>query len=277
MIRNALSMIALGAALAASLPPTALRAEGFLVVDDVVQITLLSGWVTKSGTRMAALRVDLAPGWKTYWRSPGDGGIPPLFDWSGSRNLQDVAVHWPSPQVFDQAGLKSVGYKDQLVLPLEFLPLRADAPILIEAEVQIGVCQDVCIPVTRAIRAEFPASPEGQQDKSILAALARQPVSARAAGLGPVSCRITPIADGVQVRALVDLPATITADALVFETPDENLWISQSRLERSGRHLVASADFVPVEARPFALQRSTLRLTVVGPDRSIDIQGCPAP
>ncbi|MFY8145805.1 MAG: protein-disulfide reductase DsbD domain-containing protein, partial [Rhodobacter sp.] len=63
--------------------------------DDLLSAEVLPGWRTEQGTHMAALRLTLAPGWKTYWRSPGDAGIPPLFNWSGSQNLSGVRVHWP--------------------------------------------------------------------------------------------------------------------------------------------------------------------------------------
>lgn len=274
MLRPFCLLVALGAAFGASFPANLARADGFLAVDDVVKITMLPGWRTASGSRMTALQVDLAPGWKTYWRSPGEGGIPPVFDWSKSVNIQRVSLHWPNPQVFDQLGLQSIGYKHQLILPMEFIPARPDAPITIDATVQIGVCEDICLPVSRAIQAELPET-GGVQNPAILAALDDRPLTAIEAGLRAISCRIRPIADGVQVTATLDLPGT--PEAVVFEGADDNLWISQSKLARAGSQLTATADFVPVDARPFLLERSALRLTVVEKDRTIEIRGCPAP
>lgn len=267
-------LVALGVTFYAFIAVTSAQAGGFVVVDDVVQVTMLPGWRTASGSRMTALRIDLAPGWKTYWRSPGEGGIPPVFDWSKSMNVQGVSLHWPKPVVFDQLGMQSIGYKHQLILPMEFIPARPDAPITIDATVQIGVCEDICLPVSRAIHAELSAT-GGAQNPAILAALADRPLAAAEAGLRAISCRISPIADGVQVTATLELAAT--PEAVVFETPDDNLWISRSKLARAGRQLTATADFVPVDARPFLLDRSALRLTVIDKDRTIDIQGCPAP
>lgn len=274
MLRPFRVLVALGAALGASIPATLASAEGFVVVDDVVQVTMLPGWRTASGSQMTALQIDLAPGWKTYWRSPGEGGIPPVFDWSKSMNVKGVMLHWPKPMVFDQLGLQSIGYKHQVILPMEFIPARPDAAITIDATVQIGVCEDICLPVSRTIHADLPAT-GGAQNPAILAALADRPVTAAKAGLRAISCRISPIADGVQVTATLDLPGT--PEAVVFETPDNNLWISQSKLASTGGRLTATADFVPVEARPFLLDRSALRLTVIDKDKTIDIQGCPAP
>jgi len=88
-------------------------------LDDLVQIEVLDGGLTKRGTHQAALRLTLADGWKTYWRVPGEAGIPPQIGWGRSRNVKAVSLSWPTPQVFDVSGLRSIGYKHQLVLPVE--------------------------------------------------------------------------------------------------------------------------------------------------------------
>lgn len=113
----------------------------------VAEAQLLPGWQTGDGRRVAALKLVLEPGWKTYWRSPGDAGVPPLFDWSGSENLAGVTFHWPRPDVFESAGMRTLGYHDVMVLPFEARPVRADQPISLSATVDLGVCEDICVPV----------------------------------------------------------------------------------------------------------------------------------
>ena len=67
-------------------------------------------------------RLQLQPGWKTYWRTPGDSGVPPRFDFSKSENVEAVTVLWPAPTKFDDgAGGHSLGYHDQIVLPLRIV------------------------------------------------------------------------------------------------------------------------------------------------------------
>lgn len=263
------------AALAAIVVPAAVPAQGFTVIEDVVSAAVRPGWRTPAGTHMAALEITLAPGWKTYWRSPGDGGIPPLFDWAGSHNLRDVTLHWPRPQVFEQAGLESIGYHDRLVLPIELAPTAPGAAIVLRARVQIGVCRDVCIPYGFAIDTTL-APGGGGNDATIRAALADGPLGPAAGGLRARSCRVEPIADGLRVIAMLDLPATGSPESLVFELPDPDIWISQSEVTRDGARLVATAEMVPPAGAPFALDRSRLRLTVIGRDRAVEIAGCPA-
>lgn len=255
--------------------PDAARAAGFTVLDDVVQIALLPGWREPSGRHITALRIDLAPGWKTYWRAPGEGGIPPHFDWSASDNVQGVALHWPTPHAFDQLGLTSVGYKTQLILPVEITPAQADAPIRVAVDLQIGVCEDICLPVSRTIRADLPD--RGAADPLILAALADRPLTAAEAGLRGLTCTLSPIKNGLRITARLDLPDTGGREAVVFEPDDPGIWVSDADIRRDGRALTASADMVPPRSTPLVLDRSTLRVTVVGRDRSVTTQGCPAP
>ena len=67
----------------------------------------------------AGIEIVLPPGWKTYWRQPMGNGIPPQFDWSGSKNVAQVQLHWPSPEVFETYGMKSAGYEGQVVFPVQ--------------------------------------------------------------------------------------------------------------------------------------------------------------
>jgi DsbC/DsbD-like thiol-disulfide interchange protein len=68
-------------------------------LDDILQAKLRPGWRMENGLHMAALQLDMAPGWKTYWRQPGDSGIPPRFDFSQTEGLQAVEVFYPTPQI----------------------------------------------------------------------------------------------------------------------------------------------------------------------------------
>lgn len=139
MIRHLASALAL--CLATALPGLAQDGIGTPVTAEI-----LPGWVKPDGTRVAAIRFALAPGWKTYWRAPGDAGIPPHFDWTGSDNLRGVGITWPAPQVFREGGVLTIGYKDELVLPVTLAPGDAGQPMRLEGTLDIGVCSDICVP-----------------------------------------------------------------------------------------------------------------------------------
>ncbi|MBF9030709.1 hypothetical protein HKCCE3408_09935 [Rhodobacterales bacterium HKCCE3408] len=237
-------------------------------LDDVVEVRLLPGWRRADGSHMAAIEIRLAPGWKTYWRSPGEGGIPPVLSISGA----EARMHWPRPEVFLSAGLRTIGYHDDVIFPIE-LDLGAGAhPI--EGRIDIGVCQDVCLPVSLPISATLQDG--GSPDPRIVAALADQPLSADEASAGAATCTIRPISDGMSVEARLPLPSTGGEETVVFEHPDPSIWISGATSSRDGGWLVARADLVPADASPFALNRSDLRITVLGTHDAVEFRGCTA-
>ncbi|MFP5512713.1 MAG: protein-disulfide reductase DsbD family protein [Alphaproteobacteria bacterium] len=105
----------------------------------------------------AGLRILLEDGWKTYWRSPGDAGIPPQMDWTGSTNVASVEVHWPAPHRFSTLGIETLGYKGEVVLPLEVKPERPGDPISLRGKVDLLVCSDICVPAAHQVRLDLPA------------------------------------------------------------------------------------------------------------------------
>lgn len=241
--------------------------------SEVVEAEVRPGWRTETGTHMAALHLRLAQGWKTYWRAPGDAGIPPRFDWSGSHNLAGVRLHWPRPSVFDTAGLRTIGFADELVLPMEFSLRDPAAPAQISATVELGVCETVCIPVTLRIDAELPSG--GEEDARIAGALADRPQPAQSAGLRRADCTVEPIADGLRVTAWLDMPSIGADEVTVFELSDATIWISEAHSRRNGAELTAVAEMVAETGTPFALDRSDLRITVLGDGRAAELVGCP--
>jgi DsbC/DsbD-like thiol-disulfide interchange protein len=268
-----LAGLALAAGLLA-LPPAA-GAQSFRI-EDVLQAEIRPGWREADGRHIAALHLRLAEGWKTYWRAPGDGGIAPRFDWAGSRNIASVRLLWPRPGVFDTAGIRTIGFADELVLPMEFRLTDAAAPARMETTVELGVCETICVPVTLSFAAELPAGAATGGDAHIRAALADRPQAASAAGLRGVSCEVSPIADGLRLTARLDLPALGGDEVVVFELSDRTVWISEAETRRDGGLLHAVADVVPTEPG-FALDRGDLRITVLGATRAAELQGCPAP
>ncbi|SFC92889.1 protein-disulfide reductase DsbD domain-containing protein [Tropicimonas isoalkanivorans] len=262
---------ALFVALVAMLVPDAVRA-GSGPPSSVVTGEVLEGWTTESGNRMAALRLQLAPGWKTYWRAPGDTGVPPNFSWKGSQNLRGVIYHWPSPDIFSVNGLRTVGYKHELVLPIELVPQTPGAPIHLRGAMDLGVCETVCMPANLTFRADMTGS--GQSDPRIHQALASRPLPSGRAGVSDVDCAVEPISDGVQLQATITMPGLGGEEIALVETNDPRIWVSEPVTQRSGRTLRVMADLVPPSGKPLAVDRGGLRFTVVGASQAVDIQGC---
>lgn len=243
--------------------------------DEVLQAALLPGWQVKAGTHMAGVRIDLAPGWKTYWRSPGDAGIPPQFDWSGSENLKSVRIHWPAPIVFHTNGYQTIGYKGGVVLPVELVAKDPSRPVVLRSRIDLGICRDICMPAS--VELQTLVSAPGASDPAIRAALNAGPISAKSAGLTSVACKVEPISDGLRITATLTLPQQSGAEDVAFETADPSIWVSESQSERQGGKLISTAEMVGPGGQPFALDRSSLTLTVISGAGAIEIRGCPAP
>lgn len=269
--RHALRCTALTAAfvLGATFPLTA-PAGG--VPDDVVQAAILGGWTTGNGTRMAALHLKLAPGWKTYWRAPGDSGIPPSFNWSASDNLRGVSYHWPRPEVFTSYGVRSIGYEDELVLPIELHPNAPGEEISLHGEIDLGVCETICMPARVTVQATL--NGDGQSDPAIHQALADRPRPANRAGVGRVTCDLEPISDGLRLEAEIDMPRLPGEEVAMIEAGDPRIWVSEPEVSREGDALLLVADLVSPNGKPMALDRSAIRFTVIAGTNAVDIRGC---
>jgi DsbC/DsbD-like thiol-disulfide interchange protein len=240
--------------------------------DDLARIDVLPGWRTASGDHIAGIQITLQPGWKTYWRAPGDAGIPPQFTFTGSDDIANVTPHWPTPEVFNQNGVRSIGYLDTVVFPITVSSRDASTPLQISGQLNIGVCEEICIPVSLEFEALLPATDD--RDGAIAAAMIDQPLSAAEANVSNVTCAIAPIADGLRVTTTLDMDSAGRQEVVVVEAGDPSVWVSEAQVIRDGDQLTASVDMVNQEGAAFALDRSAVRITVLGSDQAVDIQGC---
>jgi DsbC/DsbD-like thiol-disulfide interchange protein len=124
------------------------------------RIRLIAGGAAPDGTRYAALELQLAPGWKTYWRNPGEAGIPPSFDWSKSTNTdaKSIEVLYPAPKRIADGGGELIGYTSSVTFPLRLKATDSAKPIALQGDIALGICRDVCIPVETTLTLDVPAS-----------------------------------------------------------------------------------------------------------------------
>src|SRR5262245_454234 len=130
---------------------------------------------TAGGSYLAGLEMVIADGWKTYWRTPGDAGVPPQFDWSGSTNTAAVKVLYPAPMRMREAGGEVIGYKNAVLFPLEVTPENAAKPVALKLALEFGICKDICIPATATLELSLPPIKAGGHPDPIKGALERVP------------------------------------------------------------------------------------------------------
>src|SRR3978361_895132 len=113
--------------------------------DGHSAVRLLAG--SRSGAvLLGGIAFQLQPGWHTYWRTPGDSGVPPRIDFGKSENIEAVTVLWPPPTMLPAgAGGTSLGYQKQVVLPLRIVAKNADKPVTLRGDINYAGCEKLCI------------------------------------------------------------------------------------------------------------------------------------
>ncbi len=185
------------------------------VVSDQTRIRLISEYdgVKDHKSLKIGLQVQLAPGWKIYWRNPGDAGIPPQFDWTGSANLQSVDIYWPRPEEFDVFGLTTWGYHDEVVYPMTVTLKEEGAPLDLKLDLFFGICEQVCIPYREQLSLSLGG---GQGEVSSEAGLIREFTALVPPTIGSDMSKIS----GATATALSDNRFTIQANSTVpFQKP----------------------------------------------------------
>ncbi len=237
--------------------------------DGHSAVRLLAG--SRSGAvLLGGIAFQLQPGWKTYWRTPGDSGVPPRFDFSKSDNIEAVTVLWPAPLKFDDgAGGQSMGYHDQIVLPLRIVPKNADKPVTLRADVNYAVCEKICIPVQA--NAELPfTSVASTEDSALFAALDTVPKPANVGDPNPLTIRDVK-RDG-KSSVLVDVVSPDSGNVSLFvegPTPDWGLPVPKL-LEHAPpgvKRFTFELEGVPPGTSP---DGAALKLTLVGGERSYE-------
>jgi len=238
--------------------------------DGHSAVRLLAG--SRSGAvLLGGIAFQLQPGWKTYWRTPGDSGVPPRFDFSKSENVDAVTILWPAPTKFDDgAGGHSLGYHDQIVLPLRIVAKNADKPVTLRAAVDYAVCEKLCIPVEANPELAF-TSVASTEDSALFAALDTVPKPANIGDPNPLTIRDVK-RDG-KTTVLIDVVAPADAGKVDLfvegPTPDWSLPVPKP-VEHSPpgvKRFSFELDGLPPNTNP---EGAALKLTLVGGDRSYE-------
>lgn len=203
----------------------ALAASSPWVQASKAKARLVTGGASEgAGSVQAFVEIELEPGWKTYWRTPGDaGGLPPSFDWSKSTNLASADVTFPAPQRFTDKSGSTIGYKNELVLPVMLKPERADAPISLVVGLSYGICKDICIPVEAELALEVPTDETNATPAEARQALDRVPRAQDKLAPGdPVLVKATSVLDGAAPKITIEarFPKGATAADAFLEAPD---------------------------------------------------------
>jgi suppressor for copper-sensitivity B len=235
---------------------------------------------TGSTTRLdVGLQLRLTPGWHTYWRTPGDAGIPPTIDWSGSENLAGGSIAWPAPvRLAPLGGLETVGYENGVVLPITLTLTHPGAGLHLHAEVDYASCKDVCIPYHASLDLVLPPGPAlpGAEAALIAEAAARVPADGNAAGIVVQRAAVTPKGDGAVLAVRLESPGMAWREPDVFVEGGGDASFGRPAVALAGNNRIATLN-VPVRGTTATkLGGQVLHLTVIDGPRAADLATTPA-
>jgi DsbC/DsbD-like thiol-disulfide interchange protein len=237
--------------------------------DGHSAVRLLAG--SRSGAvLLGGIAFQLQPGWHTYWRTPGDSGVPPRIDFSKSENIEAVTILWPAPAKFaDGAGGTSLGYQKQVVLPLRIVAKNTDRPVTLRAEINYAVCEKLCIPVEASAELAF-TSVASTEDSALSAALDTVPKPATIGDPNPLTIRDVK-RDGKN-GVLVNVAAPDSAEVNLFvEGPTPDWALPLPKLLEQGppgvKRFAFDLEGLPPGANP---DGAALKLTLIGGERAYE-------
>ena len=233
------------------------------------EVRLLAGGASGADVTRAGIEIRLARGWHTYWRYPGDAGIPPRFDWSGSGNVATVEIRWPAPERIPiEDGLASIGYSGDVLLPLDVRAVDAAKPVTLRLKLDFGVCEKICIPASAKVALDIPPG-AGKRHALLDAAESRVPALHQSnEQLGVISAKLK---HGKPPQALIEVAAPAGKPFDLFAEGPADGWALP--LPKLIEHKDGRARFIlPLEGAPAGAGPipSKLRLTLVSGDRAIE-------
>jgi len=182
--------------------------------EDIRSAVRLVAGTNKDGEAKlrAGVEIKMQPGWKTYWRYPGDSGVPPQFDFSASENLKTATVYYPAPHLFTDETGQSLGYKERVIFPVAVVPQQPGKPVRLRLKIDYAICEKLCVPAEG--RAELTLSAGNSAHNSELsAAEGRVPKQVTAAQAGLTARRVN---SGAKPLVAVDLAAPAGQPAALY-------------------------------------------------------------
>lgn len=193
--------------------------------SDHASLRLIAGATSPSGKQRVGVEIVMAQGYKTYWRSAGDYGAPPRFDWSGSVNVGGLDVRWPAPERFADGFGHSIGYVGEVVIPVSVQPADPTKPVLVVLALDYAICDKICIPVKGEARLWLEPGVTAVTSPRLEMFEARVPVpvkpGAQRDGLGVNDARIDMAAPEPGLRFSLHVPPNGRIDDIFVEGPGQ--------------------------------------------------------
>jgi DsbC/DsbD-like thiol-disulfide interchange protein len=239
--------------------------------DARAGVRLVVGGTKVEGILRAGVEIRLAPGWKTYWRYPGDSGVPPQFDFTRSENVKAVTVSWPAPERIVEADGIIIGYRTNVVFPIKIEPKDTSKPVVLRLALDYAICEKVCIPVQA--KTELAIKHGGTEEAAIAASEKTVPRAQPLGADAPLSVKAVRRDDAAKpARVLVDIAAPDGKPVAVFAEGPTQDWALPLPEKVDGapagqQRFAFALDGLPPGASD---KGATLRLTAVAGTEAIE-------
>ncbi len=233
--RRLTALAALSFGLAAATAAAAADSPWTEVHGAKIRLLAVGGPPDAAGYHAAGIEVRLDEGWKTYWRYPGDSGMPPLFSFAQSENLERAEIRFPAPHRFVEGGAASIGYKGGVIFPVVVKPRDPARPVRLEFEADIGICEDICVPVNAVAALDLRPDAAPDDAAGLLIEMAERRVP-KPAGTGRLALLGVDVDDRLSPPVVTARLRLASADAehdLFVEGPTEDWFLPLP--EKTGR------------------------------------------
>jgi DsbC/DsbD-like thiol-disulfide interchange protein len=214
------------------------------------------------GVYPTAVEIKLAPSAHTYWRQPGEAGVPPVFSFAGSANVASAEVLYPAPQRLDEAGFAIFGYRGGVTFPIRVTPKDPAKSVRLKVTIAYAVCDRICVPAKGAVELTLPQSGAGPDAPLIAAAEARVPIAVAPQDVAKLAVIRSEPADKTKPRWSLQWKGREPASDVFVEGPEG--WAFETHMVAKNIFSLAAVE-VPAT---YNAANVAVRLTITGPAKS---------
>ncbi|MDD4617172.1 MAG: protein-disulfide reductase DsbD family protein [Alphaproteobacteria bacterium] len=243
--------------------------------DNAASARLVSGVEAVGSGEIVplGLEIKLAEGWHTYWRSPGQAGLPPTLEWQkeGASNLQSAKVLYPTPRRSTVFGLETIGYSDSVLFPIDAALLKKGKALNAAVSVDLILCRSICVPAHFDLSLAVPEGEAREGIEALLLKQGRRQLPSDSDGAGVFLKKVS--SDGEGLLFLIKAHNGIVKPDIFIEN-DQHVEFSAPEVKIDSDGASAVLKVKPVSDIPEGVSLSALplRLTILNDGKAAEIR-----
>jgi DsbC/DsbD-like thiol-disulfide interchange protein len=245
------------------------------LISDIVSVEYIHGWTENNYDIQGAIHFRLSPGWKTYWKNPGPLGVRPIFDWTQSHNIEKIEFLWPTPEIFEQYGVRTIGYKDYLTIPIKIIKINPVENLELKMNIEFGVCSDICL--LKKAKIDIPEVPIGspKNSKLINDAINSVPSKVIDQTISQYACVIQISDDNIILTFTAQLLQEPTAKpAMILEYTIAGLYPQDQKTTVKEQEISVEASLTNISNTMGIIERDQIRAILIMNDKGFQLNGC---